>query len=135
MMSVGLDQLIRWVDKGRTPPRAPRVEVSGAQMMLDEHGNVRGGVRNTYVDVPTGKIIVPNKGKPGLPAEVRADFYCNITGYEEPLSPDALKALYQDKKSYRRRVAARLKELTTQGWFLPVYEKQVLGDAAAVALP
>lgn len=135
MMSVGLDHLIRWVDKGTPPPRAPRVEVSANQMVLDAQGNVRGGVRNTYVDVPTAKIIVPNKGKAGLPPEVRADFYCNITGFEEPMSVDALKALYRDKRSYQRTVEARLKALTKQGWFLPVYEKQVLSDAAAIALP
>ena len=132
MMSVGLNHLIQWVDKGTAPPRAPRVEVAGNQFVLDEHGNVKGGVRNTYVDVPTGKFIVPNKGKPGLPVEVRADFYCNITGYEEPMAADRLRSLYKDKKGYQGRVEARLKDLTRQGWFLPVYEKQVLGDTSAI---
>jgi hypothetical protein len=135
MMSVGLNQLIRWVDTGSAPPRAPRVEVSGNQMILDEHGNVKGGVRNTYVDVPTSKLVVPNKGKPGLPAEVRADFYCNIAGYEEPMSANATRALYGDKTGYQRKVEARLKDLTRQGWFLPVYETQVLSDAADVKIP
>ncbi len=135
MMSVGLDHLIRWVDKGTVPPRAARVEVTGSQMVLDAHGNVKGGVRNTYVDVPTATIIVPNKGKAGLPPEVRADFYCNITGFEEPMSAEALKAAYHDKRRYRRSVEARLKALTKEGWFLPVYQKQVLSDAAAIAFP
>jgi hypothetical protein len=140
MMAMGLNHLVQWVDKGVTPPRADRVLVDGdakndgSLMALDENGNAKGGVRNTYVDVPTSKIIVPNKGKPGLPAEVRADFYCNITGYEEPLPAARLKSLYKDKKDYQRKVEARLKELEKQGWFLPIYEKQVLSDAAEVSL-
>ena len=135
MMSMGLNHLIQWVDKGTVPPKASRVEVAGSAMVLDEYGNVKGGVRNTYVDVPTAKFIVPNKGKAGLPPEVRADFYCNITGYEEPMTREKLQALYKDKKGFQGKVDARLKELTRQGWFLPVYEKQVLADAAEVNLP
>ena len=140
-MAMGLNHLVQWVDKGVLPPKAPRAEVDGntendgSLLALDEHGNLKGGVRNTYVDVPMAKFIVPNKGKEGLPAEVRADFYCNITGYDVALTADKLRSLYRDKRDYQAKVDARLKELTRQGWFLPVYERQVLDDAAKVTLP
>jgi alpha/beta hydrolase family protein len=56
-MSVALDHLFKWVDKGTVPPRADRILLDrnqfndGSMMALDEHGNPRGGVRNPYVDV------------------------------------------------------------------------------------
>jgi hypothetical protein len=63
-MSVALDHLFRWVDKGTVPPRADRILLDrnefndGSMMALDENGNPRGGVRNTYVDVPTVKYAI-----------------------------------------------------------------------------
>jgi hypothetical protein len=65
-MSVGLHHLIAWVDKGIVAPRAPYIEVDGntandgSLMALDAHGNPKGGIRTTYVDVPVKKYGVPN---------------------------------------------------------------------------
>ena len=62
--SVGLHHLFQWVDKGTVPPRAERIWLDrdehndGSRMVLDEHGNPRGGIRNTYVDVPTAKYTI-----------------------------------------------------------------------------
>src|SRR5688500_16849439 len=50
-MSVALDHLWRWVDKGSVPPRAERILIDrnesndGSVMALDEYGNARGGIR------------------------------------------------------------------------------------------
>ena len=61
-MSVALNHLWQWVDKGTVPPKADRILVDrnvtndGSLMALDEHGNARGGIRNAYVDVPVKKI-------------------------------------------------------------------------------
>jgi hypothetical protein len=141
MMSVGLHHLIQWVDKGIAPPNGDVITVDndttndGSPLALDEYGNAKGGVRNTYVDVPVARYGVPNTAKPGFAPESRADFYCGIAGYELPLAADRLKALYKDRKDHERKVDQRLKQLTKEGWFLPVYTKQVMGDAAQVALP
>lgn len=135
MMSVGLHHLIQWVDKGIAPPHGMLVTVENSVVALDEHGNAKGGVRNTYVDVPIAKYGVPNTAKPGFAPETRADFYCSIAGYETPLSHDLLKSMYKDHKDYEKKVDDRLKQLTKDGWFLPVYAKQVLGDAARAVVP
>ena len=60
-MSVALHHLFQWVDKGIVAPRSTRIwkdrdESDGSPMVLDELGNPRGGVRNTYVDVADGAI-------------------------------------------------------------------------------
>jgi len=52
-MSIALHHLFQWVDKGIVPPRSTRIwkdrdESDGSPMVLDELGNPRGGVRNTW---------------------------------------------------------------------------------------
>ena len=147
-MSVALDHLWKWVDKGTVAPRADRILVDrneandGSLMALDEHGNPRGGIRSPYVDVPVKAFAVRNAGaSPPIPnahpfvasrtPEAQAQL-CGLAGYEVPMSAAQMKKLYKDPKSYRARVAARLDELTKQGWSLPIYREVILTDAAAV---
>jgi Alpha/beta hydrolase domain len=147
-MSVALDHLWQWVDKGRVPPRADRILVDrsvandGSVMALDELGNAKGGIRNPYVDVPVKKYGVRNAG--AVPPIANAhpfvavrgpeaqDQLCGLAGYEQALTPEQLKKLYKDPRDYQARVARRLDELTKQGWSLPVYRELILADAAAV---
>lgn len=148
-MSIGLHHLVQWVDKGTVPPRAPYIEVDndkgdGSAMALDAHGNPKGGIRTVHVDVPLVRYGVPNEANPTpIPnpsthvrnREGGAAFYCRIAGYEQPLPPAQLKALYKDKADYRGKVERRVDELIRQGWFLPAYRALVLADAAAATLP
>jgi hypothetical protein len=148
-MSVALDHLWKWVDKGTIAPRADRILVDrneandGSLMALDEHGNPRGGIRNPYVDVPVKAFAVRNAGaSPPIPnahpfvasrtPEAQAQL-CGLAGYEMAMPPVQLKKLYKDVKSYRARVTQRLDELTKQGWSLPIYREVILTDAAAVS--
>jgi hypothetical protein len=147
-MSVALDHLWRWVDKGTVPPRADRILVDrnvandGSVMALDEFGNAKGGIRNPYVDVPVKKYGVRNAGAvPPIPnahpfVAVRGpeaqDQLCGLAGYEQALTPEQLKKLYKDPRDYQAKVARRVDELTKQGWSLPVYRDLILADAAAV---
>lgn len=134
MMAMGLDHLIQWVDKGKVPPRAERIVVENGAIALDDHGNAKGGVRNTYVDVPVAKYGVPNtatadKANVTINGQQTAAFYCSIAGYEIPLPADKITAMYKIHKDYEKKVDERLKQLTKDGWFLPMYAKQVLTDA------
>jgi hypothetical protein len=147
-MPVALHHLWQWIDKGTVPPRADRIYMDynpdgdGSLMALDEFGNVRGGIRNPYVDVPTKKIGVPNSGAeppiknphPFIAArgEAAQNQLCNLANYELPLTQAQLKKLYKDKKDYQKKVQERYDELVKQGWALPVYRSVVLGDAAKV---
>ena len=132
MMAMGLHHVIQWVDKGTLPPRADRVVVENGAVVMDANGNAKGGVRNTYVDVPVATYGVPNNAdpKPGT----RDDFYCSIAGYETALSADQLRTLHKDAAAYRNKVKERLAELTKAGWFLPEYAGQVTGDAQKIRI-
>ena len=147
-MSVALHHLIEWVDKGVVPPRADRILLDrntgndGSLMALDEFGNSRGGVRNPYVDVPVARYAVPNEGAvpptPGtvpwvaLRGEAGINQLCGLTGYQVPLTGAQLRTLYGNTQDYLARVRQRVDELTRQGWSLPLYREQILGDAAKV---
>ena len=157
-MAIALDKLFAWVDKGIAPPHADRFYVDfnpdnkpkldrdkGSLLALDEFGNVKGGIRNTYVDVPVKTFHVPNEG-----AEPRISNpnhfiaarringqdpdaqLCGLGNFETALSKDQLKKLYKNPKDYYNKVTQRYDELVKEGWALPVYKEMVLAEAASV---
>jgi hypothetical protein len=120
-----------------------RNESDGSPMVLDEYGNSRGGVRNTYVDVPTAKYVAPNEAAAtlipnpsayvasrGLPAAAQM---CGLSAYQLDLTKAQLKQMYGNKNTYKSRVEKRLTELEKAGWSLPVYREMILADAAKVS--
>ncbi len=157
-MSVALDKLFAWVDKGVAPPHADRFYVDfnpdnkpkldrekGSLLALDEFGNVRGGIRNTYVDVPVKSFHVPNEG--AEPRIANPNHFiaarringqdpdaqlCGLGNFETDLTKDQLKKLYKNPKDYYNKVARRFDELVKEGWALPVYREMVLAEAAGV---
>jgi len=158
-MAVALDKLFAWVDKGMAPPHADRFYVDfnpdnkppldrdkGSLFALDEFGNVRGGIRNTYVDVPVKSFHVPDQAasprisSPHYTIAARrvggADpdaQLCGLANLEIPLSKDHLKKLYKNQQDYAKKVAQRYDELVKQGWALPMYRDMVLAEASRVA--
>jgi len=148
-ISIALDKLFAWVDKGVVPPHADRFYMDlnedndGALFALDEFGNVKGGIRNTYVDVPTKSFHAGNAGAEPPVADANpwvanrgvdgVNQLCGLANYETALSKDQLKKLYKDPKNYYNKVAQRYDELVKQGWALPVYKPMVLAEAAKIA--
>ena len=145
-MSVALNHLFNWVDKGTPAPHADRIwldrnEADGSPMALDEVGNPRGGIRNPYVDVAVVKYrIRPGAANPPIPnpsAWIRANnngagLMCNLSAYQIALTKDELKKLYKNKKNYVSLVEKRVAELEKAGWSLPLYREMILADAAKV---
>src|SRR3954469_19902656 len=135
MAAMGLDHLITWADHGVVPPHAARLEFDndttndGSRLTLDATGNVKGGVRNTYVDVPVAAYGVPNAG-----ATPAAQFNCSIAGWRVPLAPQPLRDLYKNKGSYISALNQRLMELVRDGWMLPEYAEDVRADAQAIEI-
>jgi hypothetical protein len=147
-MSVALNHLFAWVDKGVVPPHSDRIwldrnEADGSPMALDETGNPRGGVRSPYVDVP----VVTYKIRPAVanpfPAnpsawmkangnEKGAGLMCGLSASQTALSKDELKKRYKNKKNYASMVEKRVGELEKAGWSLPMYRELILADAAKV---
>jgi hypothetical protein len=147
-MSVALDHLLKWVDKGTVPPRAERILLDrdqsndGSMMALDEHGNPRGGIRTTYVDVPAARYTISPPALNPVVAHAApyiatggqqaANLMCRLSTSQADFPAAKLKALYKTKQAYAAAVAKRLTELEHAGWSLPVYREMILADAARV---
>lgn len=147
-MSLGLHHLFGWVDKGVVPPRADRIWLDrnehndGSMMLLDEHGNPRGGIRNPYVDVPITKYTISppaitpviSNGSAYIAAggQQAANLMCRLTGAQVDFDRSKLRQLYKSKSNYVSQVERRLSELEKAGWSLPVYHDMILGDARKV---
>jgi hypothetical protein len=135
-VAMGLAHLVAWVDHGRTPPHAPYIEVDGntandgSRLALDEHGNAKGGVRNTYVDVPVATYGVPNTA-----LEPSGAFLCSIAGWRVPFADETLNTLYKNKGDYLSDVVRRLVDLVVEGWVLPESAPDVLIDALRTDIP
>jgi hypothetical protein len=147
-MSVALNHLFAWVDKGIAPPRADRVWLDrnehndGSMMALDQHGNPRGGIPTTYVEVPvvsykirpapTSPVISPASAYITRGGQQAAALMCNLSTSQAAFDAAKLKQLYKNKQAYVKAVDKRLTELEKAGWSLPVYREMILGDAAKV---
>ncbi len=140
--SVALHHLLQWVDKGISPPKAPRVIMDlytvndGSLMQLDQYGNAMGGIRNTYVDLPLFKYTMHNPPNPASTGagsgRMQTPLLCNLSGYQTALDPATVKKKYGTPANYVAQVEKRLKELEAQGWSLPQYHDIILNDAKAV---
>lgn len=134
--SVALHHLLEWVDKGITPPRGERVLVDrnmdndGSLMVLDEHGNAVGGIRNPYVDVPFATYVAGNTLAAGQDEALAA--VCRLSVYEVPFSQEKLRELYGSKRRFLQEFEASLEEHEAAGWSLPVYHDLIMADAMAV---
>ena len=147
-MSVALNHLWQWMDKGIVPPHADRFYVDyntdkdGSLLALDEFGNVKGGIRTTYVEVPMAKYGVPNSGSeppiknphPFIAArgEAAQNQLCGLANYQINFTPEQLRKLYKDSRTFQARVMQRYDELTKEGWALRVYRSVIAEDAAKV---
>ena len=148
-MSVALDHLLKWVDKGTVPPRAQRIlldrDISndGSMMALDEHGNPLGGIRTSYVDVPTVKYVIRPAALNPVVANAApyiatggqnaANLMCGLSTAQIAIAPAKLKELYKSKQGYVKAVETRLTALEKAGWSLPLYRELILADAAKVS--
>ncbi|MEJ6012142.1 alpha/beta hydrolase domain-containing protein [Novosphingobium aquae] len=108
---MSLLHLIDWVTMGTVPPRGPRLEqTTDGVMQRDEHGNVKGGIRSPWVDVPSARIIAAAPIAPGDP-NTRAQ-----QGVQENFSPAKLAALYGTREAYLARFNAGLDALVAARW-------------------
>jgi hypothetical protein len=146
-MSLGLHHLFRWVDQGIPAPHAERIWLDldrtndGSMTKLDAHGNVQGGIRNPYVDVPFASykpVIGPADPPIANPApwitanQGGAATMCRLSAYQTAFSADKLRELYGSKRNFVRAFEERLNALEKEGWSLPVYHEIIMADARAV---
>lgn len=93
-----------WVRDGLAPPRVDDILVENGQAVLDEFGNVTGGLRSPYVDVPTSTWYGTATGPS----------FCSIAGWEDPFDQELLDELYPSQGAYVRAVERNVRELVAE---------------------
>ena len=118
--------LADWVTKGLTPPKAPPIEVVNGEIVRDENGIAKGGVRSPYVDMPTVRYIA------AAPAD-SANPMRRLIGFQEPLSKDKLQSLYKSRDNYLRRFNEGIDKMVAQRWLRPNYGEKLKAEEAKLA--
>lgn len=114
-----LQNLDAWVRHGTTPPRAQPITVVDGKPVLDRFGNVTGGVRSPFVDVPTATWNGNSTG----------ESFCRIAGHEKPFDAARLAELYPEPGDYAKAVATNVAALVA-GRFITEADGKALTAAA-----
>jgi len=105
--------LDNWIRNGVAPAQADRLEVAegeSPQFVFDSVGNVQGGVRTPYVDVPIAKFS-------GVGQEDSSQL-CGLFGTTQLLDGTELAALYPDHASFVTQINASVDGAVQKGFVL-----------------
>jgi hypothetical protein len=120
-----LANLKRWVGAGIAPPHADPINVVNGAPVLDRFGNVTGGLRSPYLDVPTSTWFGSSTGAS----------FCFIAGHEVPFSHEQLRELYPTHGRYVWAVAKDTLNLVKQRIITAPDGVQLVRDAARADVP
>jgi hypothetical protein len=118
------EHLVAWVGGGAPPPAAARQEMTDDnQLVLDEHGMAKGGIRTPWVDVPTATLS-------GLGGS--GETFAFLFGKTEPFDDEALAAAYPDGRvGYLEKFSASLDGAIDAGFILADDRLEILALASA----
>ena len=96
VVDAALHHLQAWLSEGTPPPAQPRIVFGGqpAEIVRDEHGIARGGIRLPQVEVPLGH----NSAMQQAP-----DIFSRLVGYHESFPAEKVRDLYGDRAGYLAR--------------------------------
>ena len=123
-----LDHLVRWVLDGVAPPSANRLEVddTGADFHKDAHGNVLGGIRTPWVDVPVATLS--GLGQAG-------DSFAFLFGQTSPFDEEKLAELYPGGKTEYLERFERSLDATIEAGFVRAEDRAEILAVAAASYP
>lgn len=129
LYAAAISNLLAWVIHDAPPPRAERLRLAGDRsVMRDAQGNALGGVRSSYLDVPTARVMAVAPPREG-------SFNRNFYGLEVPLTKDSLRGLYPTHAAYVAKVQTSVAALTQARWLRPSDGEALLREAEAAAIP
>jgi hypothetical protein len=126
VMHAAIEHLNRWVRGGKGPPSAPTLQLAGepSALVLDEHGNARGGIRSPWVDVPTAKLSGLGQSGAG---------FAVLFGTTQLFDAARLAALYPGGRAeYLKRFASATAAAVKAGFILEADQQEINAIAAAM---
>ncbi|MGO9932334.1 MAG: alpha/beta hydrolase domain-containing protein [Steroidobacteraceae bacterium] len=122
--NAALVNLINWISKGISPPKAPPIEMANGEIVRDEYGNAKGGVRTPYVDLPTVRYIA------SAPAGEPANMVRRMIGLQEAIPAEKLQSMYKSRAQYLMRFDEEIDRLVAQHWLQSKDGEQLKADEA-----
>ncbi len=120
-----VQNLDRWVRDGIAPPHADPIQVVSGAPVLDQFGNVTGGLRSPFLDVPTSTWFGSSTGAS----------FCFIAGHEVPFDEARLQALYRNHGAYVVGVVKDVAGLVKGRILTPADGIRLIVDAAKADVP
>lgn len=120
-----MSNLNLWVRFGLKPPPGRDINVMNGAPVLDQFGNVTGGLRSPFVDVPTRTWFGSSTG-PG---------FCFLVGHEVPFDPATLQTLYPTHGAYVRGVIGDVLNLVAQRYLTLADGLKLMHEAQASNVP
>ncbi|WP_059009720.1 alpha/beta hydrolase domain-containing protein [Streptomyces specialis] len=120
-----LRNLDQWVRHDIAPPHADPIQIANGQPALDEFGNVIGGVRSPYLDVPTSTWNANSTGS----------IVCPIAGHEVPFTAERLAELYPTHGAYVRAVTRSALGLIADRHLTPADGMYLIREAVRADIP
>ncbi|HSB95286.1 MAG TPA: alpha/beta hydrolase domain-containing protein [Spongiibacteraceae bacterium] len=111
VVSAAFAALQNWIATGTAPANAQRLQTAGspAAYVYDNLGNVLGGVRTPYVDVPIAKLSGAGQTGSG---------FCFLFGTTELFDDATLGSLYPTHAAYVAAVGASVDNAVADGFLL-----------------
>ena len=120
-----LRDLKAWVERGRAPASAPRLQVDGSTtpptIVRDELGNALGGIRTPAVDVPIATLTGDRVNTPA---------FCVLFGATFRFDEARLRSLYPSHGDYLAKVVESALAAVDAGFLLPEDALAIIADAA-----
>lgn len=110
-----------WITEGAAPQSFEPIAIENNAYVLDEYGNVLGGVRLPELEIPAGRYIA----RPDLPE----------AGYTIRFSEEELTGLYPTHEDYAAKVSAAAAEAENAGVILSYRTAEYGSMAAAASVP
>jgi hypothetical protein len=126
VVRAGMASFVRWVREGTPMPSAARIEVAEGDIVVDDLGNARGGIRTPPVDAPVS--VLSGKGNP-------SSVFCSLFGQEAPLTAEQLAAEYPTHDDYVARVRESADAAVGDGFLLRADADAMIAAAEDAPVP
>jgi hypothetical protein len=121
-VDAALQNIDLWSRDGLPAPPGRDITLdSNGQPEVDDFGNVLGGLRSPYLDVPTSTWRASATGAS----------FCGIAGYEIPFDQDTLDQLYPTQGYYVRAVRRSVRELVGDRYLTYTDGRALIREAEA----
>jgi hypothetical protein len=120
-----LRNLEEWVEAGIAPPHSDPIVVQNGQPVLDAFGNLIGGLRSPFLDVPTSTWYGSSTGAS----------FCFIAGHEVPFNEAQLLELYPSHGAYVNQVARDISDLVRDRFITRSDGSTLMTEAAQADVP